>query len=65
LLLAETFAGRITAFDIQPDGTLAGRRVFAGLDRIYPDGIVWMRKAACGWRAPALLRSSAWWMADL
>lgn len=29
LIVAETFAARLTAFDIQPDGSLAGRRVWA------------------------------------
>jgi len=29
LLIAETFAGRITAFDIQPGGDLSNRRIFA------------------------------------
>lgn len=38
MLLAETFAARITAFDLE-DGRLANRRVFAELPGIYPDGI--------------------------
>jgi sugar lactone lactonase YvrE len=38
LLLAETFAARITAFDILPGGDLTNRRVFADLPRIHPDG---------------------------
>jgi sugar lactone lactonase YvrE len=38
LILAETFAARITAFDIQSGGTLANRRVFAELPGLYPDG---------------------------
>ena len=29
LIVAETFAARLTAFDIQPDGSLANRRVWA------------------------------------
>lgn len=37
LLVSESFAGRITAFDIAADGTLGNRRVWA--DGIGPDGI--------------------------
>jgi len=39
LIVAETFAGRLTAFDIQPGGSLANRRVFAPIEGIYSDGI--------------------------
>jgi sugar lactone lactonase YvrE len=39
LIVAETFAGRLTAFDVQPDGSLKSRRVFAPLQGIYSDGI--------------------------
>ncbi len=39
LILAETFGFRLTSFDIQPDGGLANRRVFAPLGRVNPDGI--------------------------
>ena len=38
LLVAETFAGRITAFDIEPGGGLTNRRVFAELPGLFPDG---------------------------
>ena len=38
LLVAETFAGRITAFDILPGGDLTNRRVFAELPGLFPDG---------------------------
>jgi sugar lactone lactonase YvrE len=37
-LLAETFGSRITAFEIQSQGRLAKRRVFAELPGLYPDG---------------------------
>jgi sugar lactone lactonase YvrE len=37
LVVAESFAGRLTAFDIQPDGGLANRRVW--VDGVGPDGI--------------------------
>jgi len=39
LVVAETWAGRLTAFDVQPDGTLANRRVHADLGPREPDGI--------------------------
>lgn len=40
LIVAETFASRLTFFDIKPDGTLINRRVFAVLDtKFQPDGI--------------------------
>jgi sugar lactone lactonase YvrE len=37
LIVAESFAGRLTAFDIEPDGGLANRRLWA--DGLGPDGI--------------------------
>jgi sugar lactone lactonase YvrE len=37
LIISESFAGRLTAFDIEPDGGLSHRRVFA--DGLGPDGI--------------------------
>jgi sugar lactone lactonase YvrE len=39
LIVAETIAHRLTAFDIAADGTLANRRVFAAIDGCFPDGI--------------------------
>ena len=39
LIVAETFGARLTAFDILPDGSLAGRRTFAELRGRTPDGI--------------------------
>lgn len=39
LIVAETFGGRLTAFDIQPDGSLANRRTWASLPGRFPDGI--------------------------
>ena len=39
LIVAESFAGRLTAFDIADDGGLANRRVWADLDGGVPDGI--------------------------
>src|ERR1700759_3773206 len=37
LIISESFAGRLTAFDIDPDGRLSRRRVFA--EGLGPDGI--------------------------
>jgi sugar lactone lactonase YvrE len=39
LILAESYASRLTAFDIAADGSLAGRRVWADLPGGFPDGI--------------------------
>jgi sugar lactone lactonase YvrE len=39
LLVAESYAGRITAFDIARDGDLSNRRVWAQVDDAAPDGI--------------------------
>ena len=39
LIVAETFAACLTAFDIEPDGQLSNRRVWAQLDGAVPDGI--------------------------
>jgi sugar lactone lactonase YvrE len=39
LIVAESFAGRLTAFDIAADGSLSNRRVWADLDDGVPDGI--------------------------
>jgi len=40
LIVAETMGHRLTAFDVQPDGSLANRRVFAQLPAdVSPDGI--------------------------
>lgn len=39
LIVAETMASRLTAFDVAGDGTLANRRVWAPLGFATPDGI--------------------------
>lgn len=39
LILAETYAHRLTAFDIAADGGLSNRRVWADLGDAFPDGI--------------------------
>jgi len=39
LIVAESYAGVLTAYDIADDGSLSGRRVWADLDGAAPDGI--------------------------
>lgn len=39
LIVGETRANRLTAFDIAADGSLGNRRVFASVDGLFPDGI--------------------------
>ena len=39
LIVAESYANRLTAFDIAADGSLSDRRVWAELGGGYPDGI--------------------------
>ena len=39
LIIAETFAAKLTAFDIMDDGSLTGRRVWANIKSLAPDGI--------------------------
>ncbi len=58
LVVAESFAGRLTAFDIAPDGSLSNRRVWAevGGDGICMDaeGAIWCSVVHDG--SPAALR---------
>jgi len=39
LIVAETFGACLTAFDIQPNGSLTGRRLWASTSPAIPDGI--------------------------
>ncbi|HEX6424537.1 MAG TPA: SMP-30/gluconolactonase/LRE family protein [Acidimicrobiales bacterium] len=39
LIMAESYANRLTAFDVDPDRGLSNRRVWADLGDGYPDGI--------------------------
>lgn len=39
LVVGESFGARLTAFDVEPDGSLARRRLWAQLERAVPDGI--------------------------
>jgi sugar lactone lactonase YvrE len=50
LIIAESHANRLTAFDIGEDGGLSGRRVWADLGTDYPDGIA-LDAEGCVWYA--------------
>ena len=59
LVVAESFAGHLSAFDVTEDGSLSGRRVWAGPPNLAPDGIcldaaggIWVANAAANevWR---------------
>ncbi len=39
LVVGESMAGRLSAFDIQDDGSLTNRRIWAQLEKAVPDGI--------------------------
>src|SRR3954447_18988784 len=54
LVVAESVAGRLTAFDIEPDGSLSGRRTWA--EDLAPDGICIDAEGAI-WCAAADVRS--------
>ena len=53
LIVAETFGSRLTAFDIEADGSLSNRRVWAKLDGAFPDGICLDAEAAIWIASPA------------
>ena len=50
LIVAETWAWRLSAFDIARDGSLGVRRTWAQLD-FYPDGISCVDQEGCVWVA--------------
>lgn len=54
LLVAETFASRITAFSLLADGSLGERRVWAELGEAFPDGICLDREGHLWVAAPNL-----------
>lgn len=56
LIVAETFAHRLTAFAIGADGSLGDRRVFADLPCVSPDGLCLDAEGAV-WVADAVGRS--------
>lgn len=62
MIIGETFAARLTAFDIGPDGALSNRRVWAEIAPRLPDGIC-LDAAGCVWvanpTAPECVRVAA------
>jgi sugar lactone lactonase YvrE len=50
LVVAESYAGQLTAFDIAEDGTLSGRRAWADVGDAAPDGIC-LDAEGCAWFA--------------
>ena len=55
LIVGESFAARLTAFERKADGALAGRRVFAKLSGAVPDGIC-LDAEGCVWVASPISR---------
>ena len=52
LIVAETWCHCLTAFDIEPDGSLKNRRTWAKLSDVYPDGICLDSEGAIWLAAP-------------
>ena len=52
LIVAETFAMRLSAFGIEADGSLAGHRIWAAVHGMLPDGIC-LDAEGCVWVASA------------
>jgi hypothetical protein len=52
LIVAETFASRLTVFDVGADGALSGRRLFARIEGCFPDGICRDAERAVWWPTP-------------
>jgi sugar lactone lactonase YvrE len=53
LIVAESLGDRLTAFDIEADGSLARKRVWAEVERLGPDGIC-LDAENCVWVASPL-----------
>jgi sugar lactone lactonase YvrE len=51
-IVGETFAARLTAFDIEKDGSLTGKRIWANLKSLAPDGICLDEKGGIWVTAP-------------
>jgi len=59
LIIAETLAMRLTAFDIGPDGTLSNRRVWPRSACARRTASAWTRTGTCGSRTRSA-RSACW-----
>jgi sugar lactone lactonase YvrE len=57
LIVGETMGGRLTAFDIEPDGSLGNRRVWANVAPDAPDGIALDAEGAL-WVASPLMKQT-------
>jgi sugar lactone lactonase YvrE len=55
LIVGESFGARLTCFEREKDGTLAGRRLFAKLSGAVPDGIC-LDAEGCVWVASPISR---------
>lgn len=57
LIVAESYGKRLTAFEVRPDGSLAGRRTWAQFDEkgVAPDGIC-LDAEGCVWMASPVSR---------
>jgi sugar lactone lactonase YvrE len=53
LIVAETFGSRLTAFDIEEDGSLSNRRIWASIEGAFPDGICLDAEGAIWVASPA------------
>lgn len=56
LIIAESLANKLTAFDIAEDGALSGRRVYAAVEGHVPDGIA-LDSEGCIWAASPYTQS--------
>lgn len=52
LIVGESYGGRLSAFDIEADGSLTNRRVWAQLQNATPDGICLDAEGACWVASP-------------
>ena len=53
MIVAETLAGQLTAFDIGADGELSGRRLWASLSWCAPTAYASTSMGGCGWPTPS------------
>ena len=56
LIIAESLANKLTAFDVAENGTLSGRRIYATVEGHVPDGIA-LDSEGCIWAASPYTQS--------